>query len=102
MNDNVFTFYDVNEDTISKIIDTLPPKKSCGCDGISMMQLKYHKLYLLAPLTLIVSQIMHTGIFPDKLKIAKSIPIHKKTMKQYLIIIDKYLFYRRFPNLSKK
>ena len=78
INDNVFTFQDVNEEIISKIIDTLPPKKSCGCDGISMMQLKYHKLYLLAPLTLIVRQIMHTGIFPDKLKIAKVIPIHKK------------------------
>ena len=27
MKDNVFIFQDVNEDTISKIIDTLPPKK---------------------------------------------------------------------------
>ena len=33
---------------------------------------------LLAPITLIIRQALHTGIFPEKLKIAKVIPIYKK------------------------
>ena len=75
---NVFTFEDVDENTISKIIDTFQSKTTCGSDGISMMQIKHMKETLLAPITLIIRQVLHTGIFPDKLKIAKVIPIYKK------------------------
>ena len=42
------------------------------------MQLKYLKETLLAPITLIIRQVIHTGIFPEQLKIAKVIPIYKK------------------------
>ena len=77
-NINVFTFEDVDENIISKIIDTLQSKTTCGSDGISMMQIKHMKETLLAPITLIIRQVLHTGIFPDKLKIAKVIPIYKK------------------------
>ena len=38
-NINVFTFEDVDENTISKIIDTLQSKTTCGSDGISMTQI---------------------------------------------------------------
>ena len=37
-----------------------------------------------------------TGISPDKLKIAKVIPVYKKESKQYLVIIDQYHFYQLF------
>ncbi len=33
---------------------------------------------LIKPLTIIINQMLNTGIFPDKLKIAKISPIHKK------------------------
>ena len=77
-NINQFNFQDVDEDTIRKIIDDFAPKKSCGFDGITLMQLKYLKETLLAPITLIIRQVIHTGIFPEQLKIAKVIPIYKK------------------------
>ena len=70
-----FNFQDVDEDTIRKIIDG---KKSCGFDGITLKQLKYLNECLLAPITLIIRQVIHTGIFPEQLKIAKVIPIYKK------------------------
>ena len=77
-NINQFNFQDVDEDTIRKIIDDFAPKKSCGFDGITLMHLKYLKETLLAPTTLIIRQVIHTGIFPEQLKIAKVIPIYKK------------------------
>ena len=73
-----FNFQDVDEDTIRKIIDDFPPKKSRGFDGITLKQLKYLKESLLAPITLIIRQVIHTGIFPEQLEIAKVIPIYKK------------------------
>ena len=36
------------------------------------------ELYLVKPLTLLAKQTLNSGIFPDKLKIAKVIPIFKK------------------------
>ena len=33
---------------------------------------------IITPLTLVINQIFNTGIFPDKLKIAKVVPIFKK------------------------
>ena len=53
-------------------------KASCGFDGISSQLLKLIKPVLTKSLTLITNQILTTGIFPDKLKIAKVIPIYKK------------------------
>ena len=47
-----FNFQDVDEDTIRKIIDGFPQKKSFGFDGITLKQLKYLKECLLAPITL--------------------------------------------------
>ncbi len=36
---------------------------------------------LIRPITLIINQMLNTGIFPDKRKVAKIIPIHKKDDK---------------------
>ncbi len=49
-------------------------KTNCGFDGISSKTIKTIKT------TLIINQMLTTGIFSDKLKIAKVIPlcIHKK------------------------
>ena len=61
------------------IIDNFPAKKhSCGYDGISLRLLKFCKLTIIKPLTLIIRQVLNTGIFREKLKIAKVIPIFKK------------------------
>ena len=62
-----------------QIINNLPNKNSCGFDGISTIVMKSIKNVILKPLTLIINQIINTGVFPNKLKIAKKItPIFKK------------------------
>ena len=56
----------------------MKPKNSSGHDEISMKLLKYLELILYTPITLLVNQSLKTGIFPDRMKIAKIIPIYKK------------------------
>ena len=73
-----FQFHNVNEQYVSKIIDDLKAKTSCGIDNISNKFLKDIKSLILSPLTLIINQCLNTGIFPDYLKIAKVLPVHKK------------------------
>ena len=80
------------------MIDKLPPKTSNGVDGIST-NLQKDITYLIIkskPLTLIINQCLETGIVPSKLKIAKVIPILKKAMNLFLIIIAQSPSYRRY------
>ena len=48
-----------------------------GKDGISNIVLKAIIPVILKPLTLIINQMLNTGIFPDNLKIALA-PFYKK------------------------
>ena len=73
-----FNFKNINDNLINEIIDKLSPKTSTGHDGLSTKLLKTVKNALIAPITIIVNQMLNTGIFPDKLKIAKVNPIFKK------------------------
>jgi hypothetical protein len=73
-----FSFVPVNEIDVGKLIDRMKPKTSCGQDGISNKLLKHIKSEILLPLTLIINQSILSGIFPNKLKIAKVLPIYKK------------------------
>jgi hypothetical protein len=73
-----FCFKNVNKDEIMKIIDNMKPKTSSGYDNISNKLLKYIKHIIAAPLTLLINKILSTGNFPNKLKLAKVIPIFKK------------------------
>ena len=56
---------------------SLPSKNSSGVDGISPKLLKTIKNELIKPVTLIINQCINTGIFPDKLKVAKVVPVFK-------------------------
>ena len=73
-----FSFQAVTTDAVSKIIDNLPSKTSLGCDGLSVKFLKNIKNVILKPLTTIINQSLHLGLFPEKLKIAKIVPVFKK------------------------
>ena len=53
-------------------------KISVGIDGISTNLLKCIAPSIIKPLTLIIYQIIKTGVFPNKMKLAKVIPIYKK------------------------
>ena len=75
-----FEFTDVDENTVIDVLRQLPLKSSFSFDGISSHLLHNIELYLVKPLTLglLAKQTLNSGIFPDKLKIAKVIPIFKK------------------------
>ena len=73
-----FTFQPITEETIINIIDKLKSKNSQSHDGLSSKHLKVIKHETSKTITLIVNQSLNTGIFPDKLKCAKVIPIYKK------------------------
>ena len=62
---------------ISKIISSLNIKKAVGPDGISSKILHILKSVISPLLSNIINKSMQLGIFPDKLKIAKIIPLHK-------------------------
>ena len=73
-----FAFQPITKDHIRNIIKELNSKSSYGFDGISSKLLKQLEQILIDPLTHIINQSLIAGIFPDKLKLAKIVPIHKK------------------------
>ena len=101
LNDPVSTFFsfqNVDEDTVSKLIDNNNSKNSSGVDELSTILIKLAKSDLLKPLTTIINQSLHTGMLPDKLKITKVIPLFKKGD---LTLIENYRPISLLPAISK-
>ena len=73
-----FQFKKIDDILILRIINDLPNKSSTGFDDISMRLLKAIKTEIIPALTCIFNQSLNTGIFREKLKIVKVIPIHRK------------------------
>ena len=96
--DRDFRFAPVSEEDVIKIINNLKRKSSCGFDEISVKLIKFAKNELCKPITVIVNQCLETGIFPDKLKIAKVIPLFKKGDPEQ---IDNYRPISILPAISK-
>ncbi len=65
-----FHFKNINEEIILSIIDKLAPKTSFGFDCISFKLIMSIQDAPINPLTLIINQMLNTGIFSNKLKIA--------------------------------
>ena len=78
-----FAFDLVDENIVTKHISTLRTKNSYGHDGISMKLFKFLLPAVIKPLTLVINQPLATGIFPEKLKIAKYMPFYKKNMTSF-------------------
>ena len=95
----VFNFENIDEETVRKTKQTLPSKNSCRLDGISSKLIKIIEPAIIKPLTLLVNQVLNTGIFLDELKIAKVIPLFKRMIPHYLKIIDQFLYYQQLPKL---
>ena len=91
-----FTLIDENHE--AKVLSSLQTKNSSGHDGISMKLLKFLSPALLKPLTIVINQSLLTGIFPDKLKIAKVVPLHKKDDPS---LTDNYRPISLLPSISK-
>ena len=73
-----FKFEPVSEAKVQLIIKNLKSKSSFGHDNISTKILLKLLPILCQPVTLIINQSLRTGKFPDRLKIAKIIPVYKK------------------------
>ena len=82
-----FNFEPATVHSVKKIIDKLAPKSSTGHDSLSTQLLKSISTAITPAVTVIINQSLTTGIFPDRLKIAKVIPLFKKgdphTMDNY-------------------
>ena len=68
----------ITDNDTQRAIDKLENKNSSGHDGISNKLLKLLKIELSKSLTLIINQMITTGIFPDSFKISKITPLFKK------------------------
>ena len=73
------TFEKINEDDILKIINKMDNKSSSGYVGLSNKIIKTIKNKISKPLTLIINQMITSGTFPDRLKIAKIILLYNKS-----------------------
>ena len=69
---------------IITVANKLKPKLSSGHDDISTKLLKETIHIIIQPLTHVLNQSLLMGIVPDQLKVAKVIPIYKKSERSQL------------------
>ena len=75
----------VKEEAVDSIINKLKNKTSRGIDGISIQILKIAKTELLRPITFLINQMIHTGTYPQQLKISEVTPIFKANDKEQFL-----------------
>lgn len=75
---NSLFFTPVTEDDVVKTIKKLKNKNSAGLDEVPITLIKKCCYNIKIPLTFILNICLAEGIFPDRLKWAKVVPIHKK------------------------
>ena len=95
---NKFSLSPINEEITIKIIDSLKAKNSEGVGGLYVKLVNAIKYETGKAITHIINQSLHTGIFPDKLKLAKVIPVFKKGDRTKL---DNYRPISILPVISK-
>ena len=71
----------VSEEEVIKVVNSFKGKTSTGYDNIDMSILKKVINYIVQPLSKIFNQSFSQGVFPDKMKIAKVIPLFKSGEK---------------------
>ena len=95
---NTFLLFPSDQNEIKNIITKMKPKVSTGYDSISTKLVKQIYEGLLSPLLYIVNLSLSTGIVPDKMKLAKVVPIYKSGGKE---IISNYRPVSLLPVFSK-
>lgn len=80
-------FNDITPAEIQNTLNIMRNKSSSGFDQIPIKVIKYLSNYLLSPLTYIYNLCVQKGTFPENLKLALVIPLHKKGDRD---IIDNY------------
>ena len=66
-----------NNIEIDQIIRRMQNKKSSGYDNISNQMLKWLRPVITIPLSIIFNKSLEQGVFPDSMKIAEIVPLHK-------------------------
>lgn len=84
INSNSLFFSPVTEEEVIKIINKLKSKNSYGLDEVPITLVKKCSDLIVHPLSHIFNECLAQGIFPDRLKYAKIVPIHKKGKKTLL------------------
>jgi len=83
---------------IIKIIDKFNQNKSAGNDNIGNYIIKRVGNEIVKPLAMIFNLSISTGIVPEKMKIAKVIPIYiKREMLMFFLITDQSHAFHAFP-----
>ena len=77
MSNHTFFATPVIDDEVKSYLKHLPTRKAAGYDGIHPHFLKCSNESVIKALTHIFNKSIETGIFPDNLKTAKVIPVHK-------------------------
>ena len=70
-------------------MNRLPNKRSSGHDGINNIILKEIGEYICIPLTYLFNESMTTGVFPDAMKLAEVVPLHKG-LQTHLTSVDNF------------
>ena len=79
-----FSFYIIDNNATVRMIKSMKMSQSKGHDGISSELIKLINTDISSSITVIINQSLTSGIFPDKLKIAKVTPIFKKGNKKLI------------------
>ena len=93
----------ITKDYTIKALDNFENKNSSGHDGISNTLLKIIKNDISQSLTIIINQMLTTGIFPDAFKLSKVIHYSRKVILPFWLITDLSRYcqqYQRFLNES--
>ena len=83
-NDSMF-LYNTNCEEISKVIDKMASKSSCGVDGISSKVYKYVAQYISIPLSHIFNLTFTTAKIPNDLKVALVTPVYKASEQNFFL-----------------
>ena len=95
---NKFAFKQVSEGEIHKIVSKMEVKMGSGFDNISNALLKRLIPVIKGPLCTIFNKSLVLGIFPDLMKLAKIIPLHKGGEQN---LCDNYRPISLLPVISK-
>ena len=97
----MFNFSLINNDFTLQIISKLKPSHSSGHDSISINTLKIIMRQISPYITLIINQCFSSGIFLNKLKMARVLHIYKRTIKLFHTIIVQFPFFQQYQKFWK-
>ena len=76
--ENKLKFESIDISFVEKQIDKINVNKATGKDGISVKKNKIAKPIVSKPITMLINKTIENASFPNKLKEAHVVPLHKK------------------------